>query len=53
VAVAVAALMWAVGQDFGGIFTGVGTDPNTGPLLALLAAVYWPRPASSAPEVRR
>jgi hypothetical protein len=44
-AVAVAAVIWA-GQDFGGIFTGAGTDPNSGPLLALLAAAYWPRPAA-------
>jgi hypothetical protein len=41
-AVAFAAVAW-VAQDFGGIFTGRGTDPNTGPLLVLLAAVYWPR----------
>ena len=27
---------------FGGILTGSGTDPNTGPLLMLLAAAYWP-----------
>ena len=26
----------------GGIFTGQGTDPNTGPLLALLALAFWP-----------
>lgn len=39
---AVAALaMWAAGQDFGGILTGQGTDPSTGPLLVLLAAVLW------------
>jgi hypothetical protein len=36
-----AAVIW-VGQGFGGIFTGAGTDPNSGPLLALLAAAYWP-----------
>jgi hypothetical protein len=35
--------IWVVGEDFGGIFTGAGTDPNTGPLLILLAAAYWPR----------
>jgi hypothetical protein len=45
VAVAVAALIWVAGQDFGGILTGSGTDPNSGPLLGLLAAAYWPRKA--------
>jgi hypothetical protein len=43
-AVVVAVLIWVVGQDFGGIFTGSGTDPNSGPLLVLLAAAYWPLP---------
>jgi hypothetical protein len=41
-AVVVAAVIWAVGENFGGILTGSGTDPNTGPLLMLLAAAYWP-----------
>ncbi|MBO0816386.1 MAG: hypothetical protein J2P30_14745 [Actinobacteria bacterium] len=41
-AVAVAALIWVAGENFGGVFTGSGTDPNSGPLLALLAAAYWP-----------
>jgi len=44
-AVAVAALIWVAGENFGGVFTGSGTDPNSGPLLALLAAAYWPRVA--------
>lgn len=44
-AVAVAALIWVAGENFGGVFTGSGTDPNSGPLLALLAAAYWPRAA--------
>ncbi len=38
----VAALAFWVAEDFGGIFTGDGTDPNSGLLLVLLAAVYWP-----------
>jgi hypothetical protein len=29
-------------EGAGGILTGQGTDPNTGPLLILLAACYWP-----------
>ncbi|MGH9077052.1 MAG: hypothetical protein ACRDY0_06310 [Acidimicrobiales bacterium] len=37
----VAAAIW-VGEDFGTIFTGSGTDPNSGPILALLAATFWP-----------
>jgi hypothetical protein len=41
-AIIAAAAIWVVGEDFGGIFTGTGTDPNTGPLLILLAAAYWP-----------
>jgi hypothetical protein len=42
VAVGTALALWAGGQDFGGIITGTGTDPGTGPLLALLAVSYWP-----------
>ncbi len=37
-----AAAIWMVGQNFGEIATGSATDPNTGPLLVLLAAAYWP-----------
>jgi hypothetical protein len=29
-------------ENLGGILTGQGTDPNTGPLLILLAFAYWP-----------
>jgi hypothetical protein len=41
-AIVVAAVIWVVGEAFGAIFTGGGTDPNSGPLLALLALAYWP-----------
>jgi hypothetical protein len=41
-AVILAALIWVFGEAFGAIFTGSGTDPNSGPLLALLALAYWP-----------
>ena len=41
VGAALALLIW-VAEGFGGIFTGTGTDPNTGLLLILLAACYWP-----------
>ena len=29
-------------QGLGGLFTGTATDPNSAPLLALLALSYWP-----------
>lgn len=48
-AMAVAVLTW-VGQDFGGILTGQGTDPSTGPLLVLLALSYRPVEARSDPR---
>lgn len=46
------AVIWIVVQAFGGVFMGMATDPNTGPLLALIALAYWParavvRPAES------
>jgi hypothetical protein len=40
-AIAVAAALW-VAQGLGGILTGAATDPDSGPLLALLALAYWP-----------
>jgi hypothetical protein len=40
-AIITAAGIW-VAQGLGGMFSGSGTDPNTGPLLVLLAAAYWP-----------
>jgi hypothetical protein len=41
-AVAVAAAIWVIGENFGAIFTGSATDPNSGLLLGLIAAAYWP-----------
>jgi hypothetical protein len=32
---------WIVGQGFGGLFTGTATDPNSGPLLILLACALY------------
>jgi hypothetical protein len=53
VAVAVSIVIWVVGEAFGDVFSGAGTDPSTGPLLILLAAAFWPRrvpdPGVSAP----
>jgi hypothetical protein len=42
VAGVLAAAFW-VAENFGGILTGQGTDVNSGPLLAVLAATFWPR----------
>jgi hypothetical protein len=38
---------WVFGEAFGGLFTGLGTDPNTGPLLALLALAVYPNRAGA------
>ncbi|MBV8463318.1 MAG: hypothetical protein JO368_08495, partial [Acidimicrobiales bacterium] len=35
-------VMWASGQGLGGIFTGSGTDPNTGPIIVVLALSMTP-----------
>ena len=29
-------------EDFGGILAGGATDPNSGPLVIILALIYWP-----------
>jgi hypothetical protein len=44
IAMGLGLLFW-LAQGLGGILTGQGTDPNTGPLLVLLAACYWPVPS--------
>ena len=38
----VSIVFWLTGQGLGGILTGSGTDPNTGPLVALLALAMVP-----------
>ena len=44
------AFIWVVGQTFGEIMAGGATDPNSGPLLALLILAYWPpRTAADGP----
>jgi len=40
-AIVTAAFIW-IAEGLGGMLTGGGTDPNSGPLLALLALAYWP-----------
>ncbi len=42
-AATVAVAIWVIGENFGGVFSGSGTDPNTGPLLILVACCYWQR----------
>jgi hypothetical protein len=53
-AIVIAAFLW-VGEGLGGMLTGGGTDPNSGPLLALLAVAYWPLasalPATGQPDL--
>jgi hypothetical protein len=44
-AVVVSAVIWVAGEALGGILTGSGTDPDTGPLLVLLALAFWPNRA--------
>lgn len=49
-AVLISAAVWAGAEVFGAVFGGMATDVNTGPLLALLAAAYWPtRPRAGTP----
>jgi hypothetical protein len=37
---------WALGQSFGGVLTGLGTDPNVAPLFILLAVAMFPNSLS-------
>jgi hypothetical protein len=41
-AIVVALVIWFVAQALGGILASGATDPNSGPLLVLLALAYWP-----------
>ena len=41
VGIAVGLVIWTL-EDFGAILTGQGTDVNSGLLVALLAATFWP-----------
>jgi hypothetical protein len=44
-AIVLAVIIW-LAEGLGGLFTGGGTDPNSGPLLALLAVAFWPSASS-------
>jgi hypothetical protein len=48
-AIVVAAFIWVFGEAFGQILTGGATDPNSAPLLALLALAYWPSAMADGP----
>jgi hypothetical protein len=41
-AAVVALAIWLIEENLGGLATGSGTDPSTGPLLLLLIAAFWP-----------
>jgi hypothetical protein len=46
---------WVVGQHLGGVYSGQSTDPNTGPVLALMAVTLLfvaERPEAAAMRVR-
>ena len=50
---ALAVALW-LAQGMGELFTGMATDPESGPLLALLALSFWPAvpmPAVPMPAV--
>jgi hypothetical protein len=49
-AIAVFAVIWVAVQNFGGILAGGATDPNSGPLVIVLALMYWPL-TTSAPRL--
>jgi hypothetical protein len=52
-AVLVGLLIWIPGQALGGILAGGMTDPNSGPLLVLIALAYWPaRPREAQLEAQ-
>jgi hypothetical protein len=48
-ATAIGLVCFLVGQGMGGILTGSGTDPGTGPLLILLAFAIYPLHRSAQP----
>ncbi len=48
VAVITAGVIWTVGESFGDLLSGSATDPNSGPLLVLIALAFWPAGAGLA-----
>jgi hypothetical protein len=55
VAVAASLAIWVLGENFGAVLSGSSTDPNSGPILALVALAYWRRlpQAKRTPHPRR
>jgi hypothetical protein len=52
-AIVFAVVIWVAAQALGGILASGATDPNSGPLLVLLALAYWPtRALPSDPAAR-
>jgi uncharacterized membrane protein len=52
--IAISLFYWVAGQAFGGVFSGTGTDPNSGPLFVLLALAIWAvAPTRRRPEAER
>ena len=49
VALVMTVALW-LAQGLGGIFTGMGTDVESAPLLALLALAYWPFATTTVAE---
>jgi hypothetical protein len=41
VSIVLASAIWVFGEAFGGILSGQGTDPNSGPLWVLLSLCMW------------
>lgn len=52
VGAAIGVFLFLTTEFLGGILTGYGTDPNTGPLLVLFAARLWMRPPTRRPSQR-
>jgi len=49
-AIVLTVVIWVFAQALGGILASGATDPESGPLLALLALAYWPaRPGPARP----
>ena len=44
--------IWVLGENFGELATGQGTDPNSGLLLVVLAAAFWPLAAAGPSRFR-
>jgi hypothetical protein len=47
-AIVLAAVLWLFVQALGGLLASGATDPESGPLLALLALAYWPAASAAA-----